>query len=162
MEGYAGRPKVRVVLDRRLRLAPTSELVKTARQIPLWVMTSEQSRPSPRFGELTAAGAEVIAFKQASDHAGFAFAVGAALADRGLTRVLIEGGGQVAAAFLRAGMIDEAAWFRGPSVVGGDGRASIYPMGLMSLADLPRFRRRESLKFGEDALDILVPDFRRA
>ena len=41
-------------------------------------------------------------------------------------------------------------------VIGGDGRASIYPMGLMSLSDMPRFRPRERLKFGDDTLDILA------
>jgi diaminohydroxyphosphoribosylaminopyrimidine deaminase/5-amino-6-(5-phosphoribosylamino)uracil reductase len=156
MEGYAGRPKVRIVLDRRLRIAPASELVKSAHQIPTWIMTSEQAKQSPRYGELINAGVDVIALKDSSDHAGFAFAVGKVLAERGLTRVLIEGGGQVSAAFLRAGLIDEVDWFRGPSVIGGDGRASIYPMGLMNLTDMPRFRPRESLKFGEDTLDILV------
>ncbi|MGE4064840.1 MAG: bifunctional diaminohydroxyphosphoribosylaminopyrimidine deaminase/5-amino-6-(5-phosphoribosylamino)uracil reductase RibD [Rhodospirillaceae bacterium] len=156
MEGYAGRPKVRIVLDRRLRLAPTSELVKTAREIPTWVMTSDQAQQSPRCAELTNSGVEVIALKGSSDHAGFAFAVGRALGERGLTRVLIEGGGQVAAAFLRAGLIDEIDWFRGPSVIGGDGRASIHPMGLISLADMPRFRPRERLKFADDTLDILT------
>ncbi len=156
LDGYAGRAKVRIVLDRRLRLAPGSELVKTAREIPTWVMTAEQATQSPRYGELVAGGVDVIPLKDSSDHAGFAFAVGKALAERGITRVLIEGGGQVAAAFLRANLIDEVAWFRGPSVIGGDGRASIHPMGLMNLADMPRFHPRESLKFGDDTLDILA------
>jgi diaminohydroxyphosphoribosylaminopyrimidine deaminase/5-amino-6-(5-phosphoribosylamino)uracil reductase len=156
MDGYEGRAKVRVVLDRRLRLAPNSELVKTAREIPTWVITAEQSLALARSAELTNSGVDVIGLKDASDHATFTLAVGKALAERGLTRVMIEGGGQVAAAFLRAGLIDEVAWFRAASVIGGDGRASIYPMGLMNLADMPRFKARESLKFGEDTLDILA------
>ncbi len=156
LEGYAGRPKVRIVLDRRLRLAPASELVKTARDIPTWVVTSAQAAQSARYRELEAAGVHLIPLKDTSDHASFSFGVGKALAERGLTRVLIEGGGQVAAAFLRAGLIDEVAWFKAPSVIGGDGRASIHPMGLVDLADMPRFRPRESYKFGEDTLDILT------
>ncbi|MCC6912758.1 MAG: bifunctional diaminohydroxyphosphoribosylaminopyrimidine deaminase/5-amino-6-(5-phosphoribosylamino)uracil reductase RibD [Rhodospirillaceae bacterium] len=156
LDGYGGRAKVRVVLDRRLRLAPNSELVKTAREIPTWVITSAQSLALPRSAELTGNGVDVTGLKDASDHATFTVAVGRALAGTGLTRVMIEGGGQVAAAFLRAGLIDELAWFKAPSVIGGDGRASIYPMGLMNLADMPRFKARESLKFGEDTLDILA------
>jgi diaminohydroxyphosphoribosylaminopyrimidine deaminase / 5-amino-6-(5-phosphoribosylamino)uracil reductase len=155
MDGYAGRPKVRIVLDRRLRITASSELVKTARRIPTWIMTSPEAERTPRRDELAGSGAQIIALKESSDHAGFAFAVAGALAERGLTRVLIEGGGQVAAAFLRAGLIDEVAWFRGPSIIGGDGRASIHPVGLVSLADMPRFRPRERLTFGDDTLDIL-------
>lgn len=156
LDGYEGRAKVRVVLDRRLRLAPNSELVRTAREIPTWVITAEHSLALPRRAELAAGGAEVIGLKDASDHATFTVAVGRALAERGLTRVLIEGGGQVSAAFLRAGLVDEVAWFKAPSVIGGDGRASIYPMGLMNLGDMPRFKVRESLEFGDDTLDILT------
>ncbi len=156
MDGYEGRAKVRVVLDRRLRLASHSELVKTARAIPTWVITSEQSLALPRGAELAHSGVDMIGLTDASDHATFTVAVGKALAERGLTRVMIEGGGQVSAAFLRAGLVDEVAWFKAPSVIGGDGRASIYPMGLMNLGDMPRFTVRESLKFGEDTLDILA------
>lgn len=155
LEGYSGRPKVRIVLDRRLRLAPTSVLVKTARDIPTWIVTAEQAVESPRYRELTSAGVDIIALKDVAEPAGFAAAVGKALAARGLTRVMIEGGGQIAAAFLRAGHIDELAWFRGPGVIGGDGRAAVQPIGLMGLADMPRFQPRESLNFGEDTLDIL-------
>lgn len=156
LEGYAGRPKVRIVLDRRLRLSPTSELVKTARKIPTWVVTSTEAVPSARYKDLEAAGVQLIALKDTSDHASFSFGVGKALGERGLTRVMIEGGGQVAAAFLRAGLIDEVAWFKAPSVIGGDGRASVHPMGLLNLGDMPRFHLRESLNFGEDTLDILT------
>ncbi|MCA0202168.1 MAG: bifunctional diaminohydroxyphosphoribosylaminopyrimidine deaminase/5-amino-6-(5-phosphoribosylamino)uracil reductase RibD [Proteobacteria bacterium] len=156
MDGYEGRAKVRIVLDRRLRLAPNAALVKTAREIPTWVITAEQSLALPRSAELARSGVEVIGLTDVSDHATFTIAVGKALADKGLTRVMIEGGGQVSAAFLRAGLVDEVAWFKAASVIGGDGRASIYPMGLMNLADMPRFKVRESLKFGEDTLDILA------
>ncbi len=156
MDGYEGRAKVRVVLDRRLRLSPQSELAKSAREIPTWVITAEQSLALPRSAELAALGVEVVGLKDASDAATFTGAVGKALAQRGLTRVMIEGGGQVAAAFLRAGLIDEVAWFKAPGVIGGDGRASIYPMGLLNLADIPRFQLRESLRFGDDTLDILA------
>src|SRR5947208_2531125 len=41
LEGYAGRPKVRIVLDRRLRLPVVSQLVHTASDIPTWVVTQE-------------------------------------------------------------------------------------------------------------------------
>jgi len=158
INGYAGRPKVRIVLDRRLRLAPTSELVKSARDIPTWIVTSEDSLTSPRYEALTATGIEIVGLKDASDHAGFAFSAAKALGGRGLTRVLIEGGGQVSAAFLRAGLIDEVAWFRATSIIGGDGRPAIFPLGLLDLQNMPAYQTRESLTFGDDTLDIM---FRR-
>ena len=47
------------------------------------------------------------------------------LAERGITRVLVEGGGELAAALLRAGLVDRLAWFRAAAIMGGDGRAAI-------------------------------------
>ena len=79
------------------------------------------------------------------------------LADRGLTRVLIEGGGDVAAAFLKADLIDEIAWFRSNTVIGGDGKRR----GRGARFDRPRspaqpgFTLQQTLVFGPDTLDIL-------
>jgi len=124
--GYTGRAKVRVVLDRRGRLPKTSKLLTTADQIPTWIMTS----------------ADVAA-------------VATELAERGLTRVLIEGGGSVAAAFLKARLIDEVAWFRSGSIIGNDGKGAIAALGLADMTALPGFVRQQTLVFGGDTLDIL-------
>ena len=126
LEGYAGRPKVRVVLDRRGRLPKTSKLLATASEIPTWV--------------ISAGNVETVA---------------AELADRGLTRVLIEGGGSVAAAFLKAGLIDELAWFRSGSVIGDDGKGALGALGLVDVKTLPGFAHQQTLVFGPDTLDIL-------
>ncbi len=142
LEGYAGRPKVRVVLDRRLRLPLTSRLVQSAKEIPTWVVTAEVG---PKAEALAALGVEVIT----ADN------VARTLAERGLTRVLIEGGGEVAAAFLKDEMVDEIAWFRAARIVGGDGIAAIGNLSAGYLGALPEFKRRQTLVFGEDSLDML-------
>ncbi len=126
LEGYSGRPKVRVVLDRRGRLPKTSKLATTAKDIPTWVLTQASIE-------------EAVAD----------------LAERGLTRVLIEGGAGAAAAFLKAGFIDEVAWFRSSSIIGGDGQGALAPLGLTDMGALPGFARQQTLVFGPDTLDIL-------
>lgn len=145
LPGYAGRPKVRIVLDRRLRLPMNSHLVTTAREIPTWVVTADVG---PKAEDLAAKGVEVLTADTAD--------VGTILADRGLTRVLIEGGGQVAGVFLKAGLIDEIAWFRAPVAIGGDGLPALGPLGATTLASIPSFDRIESLAFGPDTLDMLA------
>jgi diaminohydroxyphosphoribosylaminopyrimidine deaminase/5-amino-6-(5-phosphoribosylamino)uracil reductase len=142
LDGYAGRPKVRVVLDRRLRLPVVSQLVHTAADIPTWVITQEVGQKAEA---LAAEGVEVISTDD----------VACMLAERGLTRVLIEGGGEVAASFLKSEMIDEIAWFRAGRIIGGDGIPAIGPLGASYLTAVPAFKRRETLVFGEDSLDIL-------
>jgi diaminohydroxyphosphoribosylaminopyrimidine deaminase / 5-amino-6-(5-phosphoribosylamino)uracil reductase len=145
LDGYTGRPKVRIVLDRRLRLPLTSQLVKTACNIPTWVVTSEVS---PKAKALAERGVDVITARAENFNA--------VLAERGLTRILIEGGGQVAGAFLKAHMIDEVVWFRSGSVIGGDGLPSVGDLQGTYMAASPHFKHVESLVFGADTLDMLT------
>src|SRR5216110_883341 len=59
LPGMEARSPVRVVLDRSLRIPGTSRLVQSARETPLWVMTSTLSE-APAATKLGAAGAQVI------------------------------------------------------------------------------------------------------
>ena len=80
-----------------------------------------------------------------------------ALAARGLTRVLVEGGGRLAAALLGAGLVDLIEWFRAPGVIGSDGVPALAALGVERANDMPRFRRVSSASLGDDMLDTLVP-----
>ena len=75
-----------------------------------------------------------------------------ALGTAGLTRVLVEGGGQLAAALLRADLVDRIAWFHAPSVMGGDGWPAVQAFGTETLAHMPRFRRDCITAIGDDML----------
>src|SRR4030095_4358108 len=59
LPGMDARSPVRVVVDRALRLPGTSRLVHSARQTPLWVMTSDFAE-APAAMKLGAAGAQVM------------------------------------------------------------------------------------------------------
>ena len=50
-------------------------------------------------------------------------------AERGLTRVLVEGGGQVAAAFLKAGLVDRLTCIQAALLLGADGRSAVGAAG---------------------------------
>ncbi len=150
LPGYSGRPKVRIVLDRRGRTPPTSKIAATALDIPTWIVTAKGADCAA----LEAQGVEIITAAGKND-AEFAVNAAKELANRGLTRVMIEGGGTVAAAFLKADLIDEIAWFRAPNVIGADGTAAIGPLGLEKMGDIAAFQHRETLVFGADTLDFL-------
>ena len=66
----------------------------------------------------------------------------ARLAREGLTEVLVEGGGGLAAALLRARLVDELHWFVAPRLLGGDGRPSVGDLGLKSLVESPLLNGR--------------------
>lgn len=75
-----------------------------------------------------------------------------ALAAQGLTRVFCEGGGDLAAALLRHGLVDELVGFTAGVALGAEGRPSLGPMGLGRLADAPRFDLQEVRVLGPDIM----------
>lgn len=145
LDGWSGAQPARVVLDSRQRLADGCRLVATAREIPTYVIAT--TAPEPR---LLAAGVRVLRVKAVGEERPELHDVVAALAEQGLGRLFVEGGGQVAGSFLRCGLVDRIEWFRAPMVIGGEGRPGIGALALSALADAPRLRRVEITQVGDD------------
>ena len=76
------------------------------------------------------------------------------LGDRGLTRLLVEGGGRLAAALLRAGLVDRLVWLHAPLLLGGNGIPAIADLDLVALAEAPGFERLSSEIVGEDGITL--------
>jgi len=142
--GYVGRQPCRVVLDSRQRMPADARLVKTAGSTRT-IVASIQA-PGKR---LASAGVEVIEVA-ARDGRVDPLAVLAALDDLGLSPVMIEGGAQVAASFIDAGLIDALEWFRAPIVLGDEGLSCVAPFVLKQLRRAPRFTRRSVEPVGDD------------
>lgn len=155
LPGLEGRSPVRIVLDRRLRTPLTGKLVSSAATAPTWIVTLS-SADRDRRKAYTDAGVEVITCPADSDGNLDMAAVLRALAEKGLTRVLAEGGSHVAAALLRSGLVDRMAWFRAPGVIGADGIAAVAGLGVEVLGKMPRAQRREVRRLGEDLLETFV------
>ncbi len=154
LPGMAARSPVRVVLDRALRLPGTSRLVHSARETPLWVMTSELAE-APAAAKLGAAGAQVIRVATTNAPPGLdLMAVLHALSERGITRLLVEGGSRVASSFVSAGLVDEFWLLRGPAAIGPDGIAALDALPLTAITQSPAFRLRASEKLENDTLMI--------
>jgi diaminohydroxyphosphoribosylaminopyrimidine deaminase/5-amino-6-(5-phosphoribosylamino)uracil reductase len=73
-----------------------------------------------------------------------------ALAEAGLTTILVEGGGRLAAALLRADLVDEVHWFLAPRLIGDDGRPALGAMGLERLRDALSLDAVEVRRCGPD------------
>jgi diaminohydroxyphosphoribosylaminopyrimidine deaminase / 5-amino-6-(5-phosphoribosylamino)uracil reductase len=136
LPGMEAWSPVRVIADSRLRLPTSAEVVRTAGNLATWVITGPDSHEARRRA-LVAAGVQVIEVDPDIDRRPEPRAMARALAERGLTRVLLEGGGELAAAFLRAGLIDRVAWFHAPRIIGGDGVAAVAGLRVGALADAP-------------------------
>jgi diaminohydroxyphosphoribosylaminopyrimidine deaminase/5-amino-6-(5-phosphoribosylamino)uracil reductase len=143
---------VRIVADGQLRLPLTSKLVTTAQSQPLWIIT-RPGADAARTEALKNAGAEIIQVATIPSGALDLPAAARELAARGLTRVLVEGGGQLAASMIHAGLIDRIAAFRAGRVMGGDGLPAIAAMSVASPDAAPRFTLRHIERVGEDVLE---------
>ncbi|MEI9963789.1 MAG: RibD family protein [Caulobacteraceae bacterium] len=144
LEGFDGPQPARVVLDSRQRLPATSRLASGG-GAPTYVVTTGE----PAQG-LLSIGVRLLRVAAGEDGRVDPAAAVKALAAEGLGRLFVEGGGEVAASFLRAGLVDRIEWFRAPIVLGGEGRAAVGPLGRHALADATRWRRLAVETVGED------------
>ena len=75
------------------------------------------------------------------------------LAERGITRLMVEAGPILAAAFLRADLVDEAALFRSPAAIGPDGIDALDGLPLSALTQSPRLKTVGSEAVGRDMVE---------
>lgn len=146
---------VRIVADGRLRLPLTSVLVATARDVPCWVITTPGA-DRQRISAFTERGVTVLSVPADVNGQPDPEAALRALAQRGITRLLVEGGARLAASLLRAGLVDRIAWFHAPAVLGGDSVPGIDALGLASLAAMRRYRVAAVETVGADRLMLLA------
>ncbi|PDT05132.1 riboflavin biosynthesis protein RibD [Rhizobium chutanense] len=157
--GLEAQSPVRIVLDPSLALPLTSKLVQTARQVPVIVVASEEASLSQAEGSapptdptdidsrrtaLEAAGVEVVYCNPYHPEI-----LLPALATRGISSLLVEGGAKTARLFLDAGLVDRIQLYQAPVVIGEGGiesplRATDIPSG---------FAHRGTSLFGVDRLD---------
>jgi diaminohydroxyphosphoribosylaminopyrimidine deaminase/5-amino-6-(5-phosphoribosylamino)uracil reductase len=153
LPGLAHRSPVRVVVDRHLRIPPTTRLISDARAVPTWVLTLPSADAARRQAFLCA-GATLIDIDPGPNGNGSLAAALAALGERGITRLLVEGGGHLAAAFARAGLIDRLVWVHAPMLIGGDGIPAIAELRLEVLSEAPGFERLSTEMVGDDILTV--------
>lgn len=145
LEGPVRQP-ARVVFDRQARLPVTSQLARSAGEVPVLVVASETA-PADRVAALEATGVRVLRVS-----GGVAEGL-AALAAEGIQSVFLEGGAQLAGAALGAGVVDVVRWFSAPMLIGGDGApGAIGGAGIGRLADAPRLRDVSVERIGDDIL----------
>lgn len=116
------RNPLRVIADTHARISRTSRLVATAAEVPTLLLAREEATTA----DLEAAGVQVERLPVSGDRLDLEAALRRLVA-RGVHSVLCEGGGELAAALLERGLVDEVAWFIAPRLVGG--RDAPGPLG---------------------------------
>ena len=162
LPGFVALQPARVVLDSRQRLPSTTKLVRDAHRLDTVVIST--TAPNNR---LTDAGVTVLQVDSQDARPDLPQALNALsgwLNRRVSARLsipppedfqfdgalMIEGGGQVAASFLKAGLVDAIEWFRAPMILGDEGRPAVGEFVLNRLGDAPRFKRLAVHEVGDD------------
>ena len=151
LPGLGHRSPVRVVIDRHLRISPASRIIADAPRVPTWVLTLRSADPGRRAMFLANRVTLIDVDDDGEGQIDLAAALGA-LGERGITRLLVEGGARLAAAFFRARLIDRLVWVHAPLVIGGDGIPAIAGFDLAALADGRAFERLSTETIGDDVL----------
>lgn len=148
LPGLEDRSPIRIIMDSHLRTPSKCTMVTTAKETPTWIMTGSE-KP---YGD---AAVEVL--KTKIDNSGRIDASEALklLAERGITRLMLEGGGTLASSLLKAGLVDNIVWFRAASVIGNDGISAVGNLNLQHLAESCRFTRQSVQLCGGDVVETL-------
>ncbi len=133
----ACRQPVRVVLDSCLKLPLGCQLVRTAKEVPLWVACSDGA-PRQNEAQLTEAGALVLRLPGGDSRVELQTLL-AELGKRQVTSLLVEGGARVIGSFLDNGLVDEALFFFAPKILGDS-------EGVPMASGAPRMEMAEALQ----------------
>ncbi|MEJ8573707.1 bifunctional diaminohydroxyphosphoribosylaminopyrimidine deaminase/5-amino-6-(5-phosphoribosylamino)uracil reductase RibD [Microbaculum marinum] len=145
LPGMADRSPVRVVLDGRLRMPPQARMLAGTDRTPVWLIcgaTAQGRQP------LLDKGAAILAVPAGADgRIGMRSAL-ETLVGQGITRVLVEGGAEVAASLVADDLVDEAVIFNGAVEIGPHGIPA--GSGLAAVVSGGAYRRVDGAVFGAE------------
>ncbi len=152
LPGMEKRSPVRVVLDRDLRLPVNSRLAATAQDVPVWIVTATDASSENEIS-LRQTGIEILRGKADVNGVDLGSTL-RLLADKGITRLLVEGGPRVAASLVNADLVDEAVLLRGPQTIGPTGIDALDGMPLDALTASPKLTLSRQDTLGLDMIQF--------
>lgn len=151
LPGRRGRDPLRIILDATLKLPPAAQMLRQESAAATWIFCGPDADPE-RAAALVAAGACIKPVALGDDGRLDLAAVLCELGRAGITSVLVEGGGRVHGAFLRAGLVDAVSLFVAPCFLGGDALPLVDGLKLKTVQAAPRFRTTRVKRLGDDLL----------
>ncbi len=146
-----GRDPLRIVVDGRLSIAPTARVCTQESTAKTLVVTTEAQVKSQKQKAFAQHGVEVLGFPGNRGQVQL-LPVLHELGRRGLKSVMIEGGGHLAAAALKEGVVDKVLFFYGPKLLGGEGRPMVGPLGIDRVAAGLKLHTIELHRLQDDVL----------
>lgn len=148
--GIEYRP-VRVIWSRNLDIPLAGKLAASAKDTPLWIIHGDDAS-ADLLSAWNGLGARLISCPVLPAGRIDPTAAMFALGDAGLTRVFCEGGGQLAASLLRAGLVDRLVHFTAGIGIGSEGLPMLGVMELSNLGNAPDFALTATRTIGKDTV----------
>ncbi len=152
LAGLEERSPVRVIVDPRAETPIDSQLIKSIDTVPVWLIVGDDAA-ADGIQALQNSGAKIIALPTVSGGRIAPQDIVEALAGEGITRVLLEAGSALSGSFMSDDLVDELAWFRAPSVMGGDSLPAIAPMAVNAPDNAMKFQHIETIPLDGDRLE---------
>lgn len=152
LPGLAARSPLRVVVEGNRTLPTSHHLISHARELPTLAIVPE-GEAARRRAAYESAGVVVAGVPADANGRPDLEKVVSLLAERGITRLMVEGGAEIAAALLRADLVDRLIWFRAPAIIGGDGLSAAAGLGVDKLDEASHFTLMSARPVGADMLE---------
>ena len=143
---------MRVLLDARLRVPIANGVVATASETRTWIFAATDASAMAE-EVLRAKGVEVFRAEAKEGRLDLAQVL-KQLAERGITRLMVEGGPTVAASFVKADLVDEVALFRAAAAIGADGIDALEGVPLSAITQSKRLQLVASEPVGDDTVEF--------
>ncbi len=150
--GKEGKPLIRIVLDSHLLTPLEARLLRPDRGVAT-ILATTQDPSGDAAAPLREAGAEIFCFPPDREGRVPIGELLSALGGRGVTHLLVEGGGRVHGSFIGEDFADKMLYFLAPMII-GDSEAphAVSGMNIPSLPEASRLREVRSETLGEDLL----------
>lgn len=151
---------IRIICDSKLHIPLDSQIVKTAKEIETIVVcaySDEAKIPEARQMALEAAGTRILNIPGADGHVDISRLM-ETLGREGIDSVLVEGGGIINEACLRAGVVNEICMFLAPKIFGGNAKSPVEGEGVSLVEDAYHFTQKGIEYFGDDIMIRFVKE----
>lgn len=143
----SNRQPTPIVLDSRLKIPVESNLIAHQRN-PI-IATTQLADPI-KLKDLEKTGAKVLVIEQDENGQVDILKLVKKLGEMEITSVLVEGGGDVGASFLKKGIVDKVVFFYAPKIIGSEGVSMVGKLGVSEVKDALSIRTVKVKKIGEE------------
>lgn len=138
----------RIVMDSSLAIDLKSRLANSADIYPLWIVYDPQKSSADKQHQLLDKNVMLISKEDTLLKTLNSFA------QKGITRLFVEGGAKIYRSFLEAKAVDLVLWYKSPDTLGGKGYSALAPDDMAMIQSSGAYRLEKNIALGQDFLDI--------